>query len=451
MAIDIVIVGAGCAALGAVTELIGQKDVEVSITLIDPNAWIGGRARTNPDPALPVDLGPQFIQDPEVNPWTTILKQTPGYEDDDLDPIAVDTLYRILGEDDDWTTSHGARAMSQCETMIAKAFQVATGYRNAPVLKPAMAPVFEGQAELRLALGSSGYGSIAESAEPWQYLASDSARQGEYESAGNIYVPGGLGNLVEKYGTKLLTENELVLRRKQETVDSIEERNDKVEVYTTSIQQYDVDYCLVTIPCGEVEKITFVPELPGPRLRADSYIKLGSYKKVGFKPRAFPVGEGEDDQIKEKTEYYIYDRINDGVWQYFRLPTDPDILICVTSGDFAARLDKREDQDVYEVVRDLLGEAYGDGDFKAKADKVVVTNWTKAVPIGGAYSYTWADPSLDPDNPVPFESRIEIAKPHGRVHFAGEATWPDAYGTIHGAYLSGIRAAKEILERAKSD
>lgn len=32
-----------------------------------------------------------------------------------------------------------------------------------------------------------------------------------------------------------------------------------------------------------------------------------------------------------------------------------------------------------------------------------------------------------------------------RVHFAGEATHRAAYRTVHGAYLSGLRAAKDVL------
>jgi monoamine oxidase len=37
-----------------------------------------------------------------------------------------------------------------------------------------------------------------------------------------------------------------------------------------------------------------------------------------------------------------------------------------------------------------------------------------------------------------------LAKPEGRVHFAGEHTSRDFFGTAHGAYLSGLRAATEI-------
>lgn len=47
------------------------------------------------------------------------------------------------------------------------------------------------------------------------------------------------------------------------------------------------------------------------------------------------------------------------------------------------------------------------------------------------------------------EDAYNIRKPIGSsIFFAGEhTTFPEGvYGTVHGAYLSGIRAAKEILE-----
>src|SRR5207253_2624642 len=154
---------------------------------------------------------------------------------------------------------------------LAEQFQIAAGFSNAPAMT-GNAPAFaKGQQNLRLALGSSGYGAIAESAEPWQYLASDQARQAEVENGGaKLYVTGG-------------------------------------------------------------------------RSRADGYVRLGSYKKVAFRPTTFPQVDNLDpkksNSIEQKFEYYIYDRDEDGVWQCFRLPTDPTILICVAAGDFARRLD----------------------------------------------------------------------------------------------------------------
>lgn len=445
MTARITIVGAGCAALGAATELVGQKQTAVDITLIDPNQWIGGRALTWPDPALPVDLGPQFIQDPEINPWAVILGQMPEYKNMDVTPILVDTLYRVQGGNKEWTTVFGNEGIAKGNDLLEKGYLVATAFKNEAILKANDAAIFKGQEDLRLSLGSSGYGAIAESAEPWQYIARDRDRQTEVASAGNIYVPGGLGNLVQNYGKKLLADNPLILHRLNQVVVAIDDGNPQhVTITTSDAQAFEADFCIVTVPSPAIGSIEFTPPLPGARTRADGFIRLGSYKKVAFRPKAFPQGE-EDDRVKKKTEYYIYDSATDGVWQYFRLPTDPTILICVTAGDFAFALDQLADDKAAELIINLLGKAYANADFTPKDGKTVVSNWTNLATINGAYSYTRVDDQLDRDNPVPLEARLEIARPLGRIHFAGEATWPDAYGTIHGAYLSGVRSAREIL------
>lgn len=452
MATSVAIIGAGCAGLGAATELTGQKEVEVDVTLIEANNWIGGRARTNPNPELPVDLGPQFVQDPEINPWTVILRQMPQYKGMKIQPIAMDTLYRVFGENQQWSTLDTNRGIDSGNKLLERGYQSATGYKNAAIMTFKESEVFDNQPDLRLSLASSGYGAIAESAEPWRYVASDRERESEHQPKvpGNIYVPNGLGNLVKSYGEKLLASNPVILRLINKVVNRIDDsKRKKMFISTMDDTEIEADFCILTVPVSAMEMIEFIPALSGPRVRANSFIKLGSYKKVAFRPTKFPSGS-EDDSIKEETEYYVYDSINDGVWQYFRLPTSPDILICVAAGDLAHRLDGEDPDAVWRMLIDLLNAAYSEGDFTPQKQAVVVTNWSYTDHIHGAYSYTHCDERLDRDNPVPLEARLEIARPQGRIHFAGEATWADAYGTIHGAYHSGVRAANEVLDRIKS-
>ena len=46
---------------------------------------------------------------------------------------------------------------------------------------------------------------------------------------------------------------------------------------------------------------------------------------------------------------------------------------------------------------------------------------------------------------VPRRARRPRRPFEGRVFFAGEATHPDDYSTVHGAYASGVRAANEVI------
>jgi hypothetical protein len=467
MPTTIAIIGAGCAGLGAAATLVEQSDVDVRVILIEATGRIGGRAWTSTDPNdLPVDMGPQFIQDPDVNPWKQIALETLDYNPDDLVQPSMDPWYRI-NEGGVWSDVFMNDGIKAANAMLDGEYRRACGYANAPILTGNAPALCDGQQDLRLALGSNGLGPIAESAEPWQYVASDLERQADEDAGENIYVKTGLGTLVAGYGDWLLSRYGLRLNFVPNVpIDKIDDTNPAaVRLHAGDNETASVDFCIVTIPCGELKSIIFKPPLPGDVERAAGLVRLGSYKKVAFRPTSFPpppegADEDEDSALKQDCDYYIYKapaRENDdpdqpyrpdtgGTWQYFRLPTDPTILICVTAGDFARRLDDLPDDQVSASVIDLLSAAYPGGDFPPQRSEVVVTNWTHQPYVHGAYSYTWYDERLGADNPFPLDARALIAKPHGRVHFAGEATWIPAYGTIQGAYWSGDRAAREILE-----
>ena len=66
------------------------------------------------------------------------------------------------------------------------------------------------------------------------------------------------------------------------------------------------------------------------------------------------------------------------------------------------------------------------------------TRWAEDEFSLGSYSFTKVG-QLEGD-------RDELARPVAqKLFFAGEATHPNFYGTVHGAYESGVRAAREIL------
>ena len=59
----------------------------------------------------------------------------------------------------------------------------------------------------------------------------------------------------------------------------------------------------------------------------------------------------------------------------------------------------------------------------------------------GSYSFVKAGASPD-DCDTYFESEST----GGMVFFAGEATTPDMIGTVHGAYITGVRAAQDAAK-----
>lgn len=70
--------------------------------------------------------------------------------------------------------------------------------------------------------------------------------------------------------------------------------------------------------------------------------------------------------------------------------------------------------------------------------EAVVTRWGQDQFARGSYSYT--GPNFQPDD---YEV---MANPIGNLFFAGEHTCGTHPATVHGAYISGLRAASEVLE-----
>lgn len=70
--------------------------------------------------------------------------------------------------------------------------------------------------------------------------------------------------------------------------------------------------------------------------------------------------------------------------------------------------------------------------------EALVTRWQKDPFARGSYSYLgpWAQPG-------DYEA---MALPVGNLFFAGEATCGTHPATVHGAFLSGLRAASEVVE-----
>ncbi|NPU63587.1 NAD(P)-binding protein [Bradyrhizobium sp. 83012] len=433
--VKVVIIGGGCAGLGAAQLLLKNKQ---HVTLVDAYERFGGRAWTRPDQGFPFDLGPQFIQDPEVNPWTGIAKSL-DFELLPRDDKAAGTYYRVQ-LDGVWQDRLGTPGINEVQTLLDEGYASAEQSDNVPPI--AQSP--GASADAVLALGSSQYGSIAESAEPWQYIAADRERQAE--GSGKVqFVKDGIGTLVNAYGHSLQKSFPDTLTLHPATVVSavrLRSAENLVRICAGEQVVGDYDYCIVTVPCSAIAGIAFEPPLTFERTSALTYVLLGSYKKVAFCPKQMP------DAIAPSCDYYVYDGALGGCWQYFRLPTAPQALICVASGNFAHMLDRMDDETVVAALFKVLNAAYAPAEI-VPPQKPMLTNWSMQPHIRGAYSFTRYDGG-NANDPTALNARLELGKPHGggRILFAGEATWVDAYGTIHGAFYSGERAATTILQQA---
>jgi monoamine oxidase len=427
----VAIVGGGLAGIAAAYTLLGDPSV-TEVHLLEAEGGYGGRASTDTTsiPGFAFDMGAQYIQDPTLNPLTQIAKDL-GFE-----TVEEDADYKLRVDDDGtWedvdTTDPEVLAVVQG---IQTSYTLA---KTKPNVVVAAKPRFDTQVEM-FGHATSPYGPFTESAETWQYLAADRAREGAGDGAENLFVKRGIGTLVSAYGQLLPgLYKERYKARFGTRVTSITHSDSGVTVSYAN-GSVAVDACIVTVPVSVLASgaITFDPPLPAAYKNALKALRLGSYKKLALQLRVAPA------DIVPGTNYYLIQDEPEGVWQYYRLPYNPLVLVAHAAGDFAAALDRMQDRDVYALFKASIQEAYDNSVYFSNGK--AITNWSGDPSAGGAYSYT-AFIGGGPDDPDALKARSDLGVPLDRLYFAGEATNLQCYGTLQAAYFEGVRAAQAVL------
>ncbi|CAK9163135.1 unnamed protein product [Ilex paraguariensis] len=257
-----------------------------------------------------------------------------------------------------------------------------------------------------------------------------------YEMGGDhCFIPGGN----ERFVRALAEDLPIFYDRK---VESIRYGIDGVLVYAGG-QEYHADMVLCTVSLGVLKKgvIEFVPELPKRKKDAIERLGFGLLNKVAM---LFPYDfwGGEIDTFGHLTEdpsmrgefflFYSYSSVSGG-----------PLLVALVAGDAAIKFEKMSPVESLERVMEILK-----GIFSPKGIAVpdplqaVCTRWGQDQYTYGSYSYVAIGASGD-DYDILAESVGDT------VFFAGEATNKQYPATMHGAFLSGMREAANILRVAK--
>ncbi|KAE9448343.1 hypothetical protein C3L33_19756, partial [Rhododendron williamsianum] len=258
-----------------------------------------------------------------------------------------------------------------------------------------------------------------------------------YEMGGDhCFIPGGN----ERFIRALAEDLPIFYNRR---VESVRYGADGVLVYANG-QGYRGDMVLCTVPLGVLKKgsIEFVPELPQRKKDAIERLGFGLLNKVAMLfPHDFWGGEidtfghlTEDSSMRgEFFLFYSYSSVSGG-----------PLLVALVAGEAAIKFEKMSPVESVDRVLEILR-----GIFNPKGISVpnplqaVCTRWGQDQYAYGSYSYVAIGAAGD-DYDILAES---IG--NGRVFFAGEATNKQYPATMHGAFLSGMREAANILRVAK--
>ena len=196
---------------------------------------------------------------------------------------------------------------------------------------------------------------------------------------------------------------------------------------------------LVVVPLGVLAHpgaIDFVPPLPQRKLDAIDGLKTGNLHKVYAEfPKPFWGDTNLDQVLRVGSKSHRF------AWFIFLsrvYHTKRPILCAFNGGRMADDLEDLDDDHIIHALMDALHHTFPRVATIPRPTRFRVSRWRHDPFARGAYSYVPAgsDPSW----------RKVLAEPldGGRIFFAGEATASDYPSTVHGAFLSGQRAAARL-------
>ncbi len=409
----LIVIGAGMAGLAA-----GNAALKAGarVTVLEARDRIGGRIWTDRSMGVPVDLGASWIHKPKGNPITELaasvnapLHQTGwsdvvGYTADgtQVDPKAfwkaikrVDRVNETIEDDAD-----------RNQTMHAALQEFGPDTLSDPLMRAIQAVWTEFDAGATLnGMSARPYAGMKE------FKGTDVLLPEGYDT---LFAP-----LIEGLNLKL-----------GEVVESIECRADGVEIQTGH-QGYAADFCVCTLPIGVLQSraVRFLPDLPPSLDKAIDRIGSGAINKVVLK----------FDHVYWDDVPGIYYAEGAGRWPLYlnanKMQPGTPVLVNYTTGEHALDGETKSDAELAEDMMVPLRRIYGVG--IPDPIQTLVSRWRSDPFAQGSYSY--ATPETRKKHFRRFETVVE-----DRLAFAGEHTHHKYRSTVHGAYLSGLRAVEAL-------
>lgn len=410
--VDVAIIGAGAAGLGAAHAL---KDSGLSTIVLEARDRVGGRAHTiEAAPGITFDLGCGWLHSADENSFVAIAEQL-GFEIDKTLPPWRERAYGKAfpqQERDDFV-----RALEEFYDRAEAAAREARTTGRDSAADRCLEP---GNRWNPMIDAISTYINGCE-LDQVSILDMDA-----YEDSNiNWRVRRGYGALVAAYGASC----PLALNC---AVTLIDHSGKRVRI-ETSQGTLTADKVIVTVPTNLIadEAIRFHPALPA-KVNAARGLPLGLADKVMLaldEPEALP----KDGNLRGAT-------MRTEMGTFHLRPFGQPCIEGFFGGRFAQSLEDAGEGALAAASIDEIAGFLGN-DFRRKLKPLSESRWAHDPFARGSYSHALPGHAGD---------RAVLAAPvDGRLFFAGEATSPGFFSTAHGARDSGERAAREVLAITK--
>ncbi|MGB2679764.1 MAG: NAD(P)/FAD-dependent oxidoreductase [Candidatus Competibacter sp.] len=418
----ILVIGAGLAGLAAAQKL--QKQGH-DVIVVEARNRIGGRIWTSSQwPEIPLDLGATWIHGVKGNPLTKLAEKINAKRL--ATSYASTIVYNAVGAP---LSSKEEARLDQLRRKVFQLLKDAQSSDNDISIKQVIETLSQ-QADLTTAdrqflsfilsgnIEQEYSGSASELSAHWY----DDAKNFRGDDA--LFV-NGFRVIPEYLAQNLQIELGQSVKEIHWTQSPIYVISDKTE--------YLVDHVIVTLPLGVLKagSVRFVPELPSFKQEAINQLGMGVLNKcyLRFNKAFWPTDvdwlEYISPQHGEWTE-----------WVSFMRAANLPVLLGFNAADLGREIEAWTDQQIVASAMQTLKTLYGSN--VSEPLDYQITRWASDPFTLGSYSFNAVG-----STPL---MRKELAKPlNGHVHFAGEASEMEHFSTAHGAYLSGVRAAEEVL------
>jgi monoamine oxidase len=217
-------------------------------------------------------------------------------------------------------------------------------------------------------------------------------------------------------------------------ISAVEKHTDRkgISIRTTMGNEFNFDRVLVSVPLGVLKSniLAFYPALSSEKQSSISALRTGKCNKVmlHFEKSFWP--QDTQSLLIFNARKQLYEYLN---LDYFS--KNKKATLVATLYGMAADFTDKSDEDIRNQVLSLLQGIYPNS--TAILDSFI-TRWESDQYTQGAFTYLGRHAT--PKN------LHDLTTPEwgGRLFLAGEHTDELYYGSVHGAYLSGLRASQSI-------
>lgn len=412
----VIVIGAGISGLAAAKKL---KDKGFNVIILEAQEKIGGRIRTDRSLGIAFDEGASWIHGPKGNPITNLASQADAntYLTDD------DSLKVFDNNGTAYSDAFLDAQYTQFENALNAVRSIGTQSQSFLEVFNSLYPTQENNRLWKYML--SAYlefdtgGDISTLSS--KYFDDDEAFSGK-----DVIVTNGYDKIANLLGQGLdIRLNSRVTEVNYTSIKSL------VNVNGDSVE---ADYVIVSVPLGVLKNnsVSFNPTLPIDKQGAIENTKMGNVNKFLFSWNT-PFWETD-------VQYIGYTPDTKGKFNYFMnmlkfLPTT-NSLMTFAFGDYATVTESLSDGEIISEVMAQLKTIYGNS--IPTPTNMLRTKWGQNINTFGAYSFA-------PNGTTSTDFDTMAKEISNKLFFAGEHTIRDYRGTVHGAYLSGIREADKII------